>query len=140
MSDTRKSSAQGKKKILIAVILVALAVAVALILFVFTRVYNAQDNTTATTVESGGTPASELEGIWKLDDITAYEFDGHDRGVMLTAVDNYTFAYTAQDGKLNIDFDYEGATDSEYTYTINGDKLTMSRNGKDYELTKSNLP
>lgn len=159
------SSAERKKKILIAVILVALVVAVAVILIVFAggklaeNVPNSQDGTTiitkyyengvlptsgdkhdVTVIEGGGTSAAELEGIWKLDEITVYEFDGRDRGIMLTAVDNYTFVYSAQDGKLNIDFDYDGATDSEYTYAIDGDKLTMSRSGMDYELTKSDTP
>lgn len=160
------SSAEGKKKILIAVILIALIVAVAVILIVFTRggesaenapesqggtsiisqyyedgvLPTAGDRHDVISIEGGGTSASEFLGTWKLDEITVYKFDGHDRGIMLTAVDNYTFVYSAQDGKLNIDFDYDGATDSEYTYSIDGDKLTMSRSGMDYVLTRSDTP
>ena len=90
-----------------------------------------------TVIEGGGASVSEIEGIWSLDGVTIYEFDGLGRGIMLTAVDNYTFVYSAQDGKLIVDFDVDDAKDGEFAYHINGDKLTMSRGGRDYELTKS---
>lgn len=89
-----------------------------------------------TIIYGGGANASDVEGSWSLDDVTVYEFDGQGRGIMLTAVDNYTFLYSAENGKLGIDLDTDGGNDFEYTYSVNGDTLTMTRGGKTYTLTK----
>lgn len=89
-----------------------------------------------TVINGGGASVSELEGKWSFDGNTIYMFNGKGRGIMLTAVDNYTFMYSAENGKLIIDFDIDDAMDSEYTYTHSGEKLIMSRGGVDYEFDK----
>lgn len=86
--------------------------------------------------ENGGANASELLGTWKLDQGTTYVFDGQGRGIMLTGVDNYTFVYSAENGKLGIDMDTAKGSDFEYDYSISGDTLTMTRDGKTFTLTK----
>lgn len=87
-------------------------------------------------ISGGGADAAEIAGLWKIDDITSYEFDGLGRGIMHTAVDRYTFRYSAENGKLDVDFDIDNAMDAEFTYKISGGTMTMSRNGVDYKMTK----
>lgn len=90
-------------------------------------------------ISGGGASAAELTGVWKLDEVTVYEFDGKGRGIMLTAVDNYTFIYSAQDGKLAIDYDLDGGTDRLYDYTVNGNKLTLTLDTQKFEFTKKDI-
>lgn len=87
-------------------------------------------------IKGGGSAGAQFLGTWQLDEVTTYEFDGQGRGIMLTAVDNYTFVYSADGGKLDIDFDIDDAMDSEYSYSMAGDKLTISRGGATYEFKK----
>ncbi|MBQ3266169.1 MAG: hypothetical protein IJH07_10380 [Ruminococcus sp.] len=88
-------------------------------------------------IYGGGTNADELLGTWDLDGNTIYKFDGQGRGIMLTGVDNYTFIYSAQNGKLGIDMDSDGSVDREYSYTITGDKLTLDGAGYHFEFSKT---
>ena len=90
-----------------------------------------------TVIEGGGANAADLLGSWKLDEVTSYVFDGAGRGMMLTGVDNYSFMCSAQDGKLAIDFDIDKGSDFEYDYVIDGDTLTITRNGQTFVLTKA---
>ena len=55
---------------------------------------------------------------------------------MLTGVDNYTFVYSAENGKLGIDMDTAKGSDFEYDYSVSGDTLTMTRDGNTFTLTK----
>lgn len=87
-------------------------------------------------INGGGANASDLLGSWRLDKITVYMFDGAGRGMMLTDVDNYSFMYSAQDGKLDIDFDVDKGNDFEYDYSLDGDTLTITRNEQTFVLTK----
>lgn len=87
-------------------------------------------------IEGGGADAGELYGKWELDQATTYMFDGQGRGIMLTGVDNYTFNYSAENGKLGIDFDTINGSDFEYDYTVSGDKLTMTRGSSTFNLTR----
>ena len=89
-----------------------------------------------TLAPNGGANVSELFGKWRLDQGTAYMFDGQGRGIMLTGVDNYTFLYSAENGKLGIDMDTIAGNDFEYDYTVSGDTLTMTRDGKTFTLKK----
>lgn len=93
-----------------------------------------------TVIEGGGASASEVTGSWKLDNVTVYMFDGRGRGVMLTAVDNYTFLYSAQDGKLAIDFDSDGGADREYSYVVSGDSLTLTNGEQKFEFKRTDTP
>lgn len=85
---------------------------------------------------NGGKDAMEVNGLWRLDQVTLYEFDGYGRGIMHTAVDDYSFVYSAQDGLLEIDYDTDNGQDTEYTYVIDGDSLTISRGETVYQFTK----
>lgn len=85
---------------------------------------------------NGGKDAMEVSGLWRLDQITLYEFDGYGRGIMHTAVDDYSFAYSAQDGVLEIDFDVDNGRDIEYHYVISGDSMTLTSGDASYKFTK----
>ena len=97
----------------------------------------AADRHDITLAPNGGANASELLGTWKLDQGTTYMFDGRGKGIMLTGVDNYTFNYSAENGKLGIDMDTGAGSDFEYDYSVSGDTLTMTRDGKTFTLTKT---
>ena len=87
-------------------------------------------------IKGGGANGSDLLGKWQMGDHDTYLFDGQGRGIILTGVDNYTFTYSAENGKLRIDYDGQNGSDFEYDYTLNGDKMTWTRGGKTYDLTK----
>lgn len=86
---------------------------------------------------------SALSGVWHYDQYTEYEFDGKGNGCMcLDGNNHYEFTYTVKDNVLKIDFQLDYVTDCEYTYTVDGNKLTLvggngtAEVGKVYELTK----
>ena len=89
-----------------------------------------------TVAADGGADAMEIIGTWYVDKWTAYIFDGYGRGVMLTSNDNYTFAYSAQYGQLIVDYDNDKGMDTEYSYILDGDKLTLKRGKNEYKLTR----
>ena len=86
---------------------------------------------------------AELAGAWHYDQYTEYEFDGEGNGCMcLDGNNHFEFTYKAEDGVLCLDFALDYVTDCQYTYTVDGDKLTLvggegtAEVGKVYELTK----
>lgn len=93
---------------------------------------------------AGGKSANvDLAGVWYYDQYTEYEFDGSGNGCMcLDGNSHYEFSYQAKEGSLYLDFALVYVTDCQYTYTIDGGKLTLvggegtAEIGKVYELTK----
>lgn len=67
-----------------------------------------------------------LEGTWRYDEVTAYEFDGRGSGKLLLPDKEYAFTYKLTDSELSIDFENEAAKDAVYDYSVSGDELTMS--------------
>ena len=85
---------------------------------------------------------ADLSGVWHYDQYTEYEFDGQGKGCMcLDSTNHFEFTYKAENGTLHLDFALEYVTDCQYTYTVDGDKLTLiggegtAEVGKVYELT-----
>lgn len=89
-----------------------------------------------TVDKTGGPQAMEVIGNWRYDEASLYNFDGYGRGVMITPKQTYTFAYSAADGVILIDFDVDDAMDNEYRYTISGDQLTLTHDTSTYVFTK----
>lgn len=86
---------------------------------------------------------TDLVGIWHYDQYTEYEFDSNGNGCMCLDGDNhYEFTYKTEGDTLYLDFALDYVTDCQYTYTVDGDKLTLvggegtAELGKVYELTK----
>ena len=69
----------------------------------------------------------EFYGLWNIDGITKYEFDGKGRGKMLLPESNleYEFTYKINENKILIDFDSEDAKDYTYKYSINNNVLKV---------------
>ena len=85
---------------------------------------------------------ADLSGVWHYDQYTEYEFDGEGKGCMcLDGTNHFEFTYKAEDGTLYLDFALDYVTDCQYTYTVDGDNLTLvggkgtAEVGKVYELT-----
>lgn len=68
---------------------------------------------------------SPIEGTWYMDEVTAYEFRNGGKGAMILPSAEYEFTYSITDNNLSIDFEYEGAKDAQYIFTINGNTLTL---------------
>lgn len=66
-------------------------------------------------------------GLWNIDDVTKYEFDGKGRGKMLLPESGleYEFSYKIEDNEILIDFDSEEAKDFEYKYLIEENKIQL---------------
>ena len=86
---------------------------------------------------------ADLSGVWHYDQYTEYEFDGEGKGCMcLDGRNHFEFTYKAEDGTLYLDFALDYVNDCRYTYTVDGDKLTLiggegtAEVGKVYELVK----
>ena len=69
----------------------------------------------------------EFYGLWNIDGITKYEFDGKGRGKMLLPESNleYEFTYKINENKVLIDFDSEEAKDYTYKYSIDNNILKV---------------
>ncbi|MBQ3331246.1 MAG: hypothetical protein IJG87_08735 [Ruminococcus sp.] len=95
-----------------------------------------------TVISGGGANGGDFYGTWKMNDHDTYIFDGLGRGIFLAVnkdggIDfKYTFLYSAQDGVLGIDYDGANGADQEYSYTIDGDKMSWTRAGQTYTLEK----
>lgn len=81
-----------------------------------------------------------LNGIWNLDDITVYQFDGKGNGSLNLPDNTYPFTYEINDNSLSIDFESKAARDITYTFTVREEKLVLVsiEKGKKitYKLTK----
>lgn len=81
--------------------------------------------------------------IYKVDG-TKYEFKSDGNGSMSSKSFNYEYKYTTQDNNLNIDFIADEVQDVKYTYSINGNTLTLISvdgtvsTGEEYKLEKEN--
>lgn len=85
----------------------------------------------------------QLGGVWYYDAYTEYEFDGNGNGCMcIDETNHYEFKYTVKGDTLKIDYvpDYVG--DCEYTFKLQGDKLTLiggkgtAEPGREYNLER----
>ncbi|MEE0872230.1 MAG: DUF5640 domain-containing protein, partial [Ruminococcus sp.] len=76
------------------------------------------------------------------DDVTSYVFNDGKSGKLKTAVREYDFDYTLQNGTLHVDFAEQtgsaSVSDADYTCYLDGDKLTLSDNEtyRTYKLTR----
>lgn len=68
---------------------------------------------------------SPVQGKWTVDGVTTYEFRRNGTGTLILPSSEYEFVYSIKEDILYIDFDYEGAKDAQYKFTVEGDVLTM---------------
>lgn len=67
----------------------------------------------------------KLFGSWTTDGVTTYKFDGKGKGSLLTSISRYEFNYIIKKNKLYIDFLSDKATDVNYEFSIDEDKLQI---------------
>lgn len=86
-------------------------------------------------------PDSLLEGKWDMDGVTAYEFYKSGKGALVLPSAEYEFTYTVKDNTLYIDFEFDGAKDAQYVFSVEGNTLTLDGGNATtqgiYVLTKS---
>lgn len=93
---------------------------------------------TKRSVEQGKTDS--LMGVWKYDEYTKYEFDGKENGCLRFEELQYEFTYSIKDDVLKMDFADPAVHDCEYTFSTNGNSLTLiggeGTSGGTYSLEK----
>ena len=143
-SDSNKDDNKTKRIVVYVVVGVLIAAAVTALIFMIVSGSKSTDSGVkhtegarhdVTVAADGGADADKLKGLWVLDNITSYEFDGAGRGVIHTAMD-FPFSYSAESGALYIDVDTDDARDCRYDYTIDGIMLYLDRGDAKYTLTK----
>lgn len=81
-----------------------------------------------------------LQGTWKYDEYTQYEFDGNGSGCLCFEDLHYEYTYTVKDNELRLDFKDDSVRDCTYTFSVNGNTLTITGGegtvGGVYELHK----
>lgn len=83
--------------------------------------------------------SDKFAGNWSVDGTTYFEFDGKGKGKLKVPTDEYIFSYTIEKNKLHLDYENDKATDSDYEYSFNNDKLHLkglNTYSGEYELTK----
>lgn len=117
----QKNTAQAEKKYIQRRRLLLCAAAAMLALFVVSMVFLVKG------FLPGGNPADALQGTWRYDENTIYEFRADGTGYMCLQEESYYhFAYKVKEDRLSIDFELTHITDCEYFFTVEGDTLTMT--------------
>ncbi|MBR3249548.1 MAG: hypothetical protein IKF83_02485 [Clostridia bacterium] len=126
--DNEKKSNWGKYIIVIIIILVIVAIAISVMF-------------KSPKKDSSKLTDERLISTWTTDGTTVYEFESNGKGAMKVPSSEYKFTYVINDNKIYIDFESDKATDSDYEYSFEGDKLILkgikSTTGE-YTFTKNN--
>lgn len=67
----------------------------------------------------------KVKGIWNVDDVTAYHFDGKGHGALVLPDKEYKFVYKLTKNEISIDFESESAKDISFNYSLQKDKLIL---------------
>lgn len=67
----------------------------------------------------------KVKGIWNVDDVTAYHFDGKGHGELVLPDKEYKFVYKLTKNEISIDFESESAKDISFNYSLQKDKLIL---------------
>lgn len=127
----RKKHVRKRSIIVLAVILAAASITGVLLIIRCCSGYTSTDDHDIGT---------SIKGEYVYDQYTEYSFDGNGRGQMNLETKNYDFSYITGNNILSIDFDDDTILDCEYSYSVDGDILTIiggeGTNGYSYILTK----
>lgn len=92
---------------------------------------------------SGGGELDVLQGAWRYDSYTEYEFDGEGNGCMcIDETDHYEFRYAVKGSTVKIDFALDYVTDCAYDFKVEKDRLTLiggegtANPGQEYTLER----
>ena len=67
----------------------------------------------------------KVKGIWNVDEVTAYRFDGKGNGELILPDKEYKFVYKLTKDEIAIDFESEAAKDITFDYSLQKDKLIL---------------
>lgn len=80
--------------------------------------------------------ASNFDGTYYIDDYTAYEFDGKGKGALcLGDTTRYVFDYSVKENTVSFDFEDMHNNDITYTFTLNGDVITIKETSGENSYT-----
>ena len=104
-------------------IIIFILIIVCIIIACFAMLSKPKEN----TENDKTTQLDAFYGLWNIDDVTKYEFDGKGRGKMLLPESSleYEFSYKVDDNEILIDFDSEEAKDFKYKYSIEENKIQL---------------
>ena len=68
-----------------------------------------------------------VKGIWNVDDVTAYHFDGKGYGALILPDKEYKFVYKLTKNEISIDFESAAAKDISFNYSLQKDKLILEQ-------------
>lgn len=84
---------------------------------------------------------SALNGVWKYDEYTQYEFNENGEGCMCLDEVHYKYTYSISGDKLTLDFADDAVHDCEYKFSVEGSQLTIiggeGTTGGTYKLSKN---
>ena len=79
-----------------------------------------------------------LSGIWSMDDVTVYVFNGKGHGKLSLPLNTYEFDYVLEENSILIDFDDPDAIDRSYLYSVSDDELTLiADDGSSFRFTRA---
>lgn len=110
--DNEKNNNFSKIIALAIILIIVVAITISVI------VKSPKQNSSRTTDE-------RLVSAWTTDGITVYEFESNGKGTMKVPSSEYKFTYVLNDNKIYIDFESDKATDSDFEYSFDGDKLIL---------------
>ena len=67
-----------------------------------------------------------LKGVWSLDDVTIYSFNGKGHGTLSLPLNSYEFDYVLEDNVIKIDFTDADAIDRSYIFTVTEEELILT--------------
>lgn len=70
-------------------------------------------------------PTDALKGTFVYGESVKYEFNGKGNGAMYDSNTKYSYTYSIEENKLEIDFINEAVRDATYTFSIENNTLTL---------------
>lgn len=137
--ENEKRARQKKKSNMPKILFVLILIIIAIIIFFIVK--NKDNNNDNNLNKTSNTTTDNFKGNWTIDGISNYEFDGKGNGKLKLPKNEYSFKYTIENNEIYLDYEDEKATDSDYEYSFEDEKIVL-KGIKDttgtYELTKQN--
>ena len=67
-----------------------------------------------------------LKGVWSLDDVTIYSFNGKGHGTLSLPLNSYEFDYALEDNVIKIDFSDADAIDRSFIFSVSDKELILT--------------
>ncbi len=121
----RRKRQQRQRRILLAVVIAVIIIIISIVCF---------------ALKPNSENSNILNGVWKYDEYTKYEFKENGIGCMCLDNLHYKYTYKIDNNKLMLDFEDEAVHDCTYIFALNENELTIKGEdgtvGGTYRLTK----